>query len=410
MSQPLGKNNESSTSQDKSREKTPMPTNRQLTLKTFGENCLLFSNVRLAHTNQVIEMRKRSGGRSFKITIDGAGMVNIAYEADAAFTVGLYNHSRWVTNLYIDPNNLNIGNVGQALPGRVTTMHITQPEARNVYTTFALQNCSDTMLKRLDVRGYGTPWFSVFSHNTNMLMVRPNGDWVAEKLLYMTDQVATQAINNHRRTNGQEVLPSTGTVVARRRQAGVTQSSATQTDRAIEPRNDEPIASATHSVSTQTDEIHARTIALQYHEQQYQLQLDELETNWRLLHEKTGQYKEERAKWMKIEEQLERLTAEASNRQARKAEIEREMSEVIEEEKILGERKKQLLEKIERYEADKHDFEKKVKEDEQVKLALGACEWYAGWPRINFTGQTLNERFTPIRRLVLANGKLTRQP
>lgn len=88
-----------------------------------------------------------------------------------------------------------------------------------MYTTFKLENRSDILLKRLDVRGYNTQWFSIFSHRDNLLMVRPNGDWVTEKMTYLTDQMMTHAINNYRRSIGQGVLPSNDTITMLRRHA-----------------------------------------------------------------------------------------------------------------------------------------------------------------------------------------------
>lgn len=359
---------------------------RQLKIKTFGEAMLSVSNVPLANANQAIEMVKRAEGRRYKIETDGRGMINIAYDASDAFTIGLFNNSRWVTTVYIGPNKLDVGNVSKAHLGQVTTVRTTQSETRNVHTTFKIENRSDTMLKRLDMQGHETQWFSVFSHNANLLMVRPNGDWVAEKLLYMTDQVATQAINNYRRSNGQNVLPSTGTIVARRRQ---------------------PLTNATQSSATQTEEANARAIKLLDDEQRYETRLDELENNWQLLREKTAQYKEELAEWKKAEEEWQRLKEGTANR---KNDIDREIKEIDEAEKKLEERKEKLQEDTERHELE--EAAKKTEEEGRSELAQQDCEWYIGWARKNYSDIKLNERFSQKFRSVFQNYKIeiTREP
>lgn len=191
---------------------------RHLKMMTFGAANLSFLNVLVTSVEQSVELVKRASNRRYIVKTDGRGLIDIEYDADDKFTVALYNHSRWVTNLYVDSASLDIGNVGKAQSLQVATSHITKNETRNVHTTFKVENRSDAMLKRLDVRGYDTTWFSVFSHNANMLMARPNGDWVAEKMVYLIDQMTTQAINNYRRSNGNEILSSVDTVVMRRRQ------------------------------------------------------------------------------------------------------------------------------------------------------------------------------------------------
>lgn len=152
------------------------PARRRLKMMTFGAAKLSFLNVLITDAKQCVELVKRAGARRYTVKTDGRGLIDIEYYADDTFSVALYNHSRWVTNLYIEPTVMNIGNVARAQSMQVATSHITKNEARNVYTTFKVENCNDTMLKRLDVCGHDTSWFSIFSHNANMLMARPHPD------------------------------------------------------------------------------------------------------------------------------------------------------------------------------------------------------------------------------------------
>lgn len=366
-----------------SREAGVEPTKtRQLKVKTFGETSISFANVRLCKTNQSVDMVKRAGARRYRVKANGQGMVDITYEATDTFTLGLFNHSRWCTTIYVTPTRLLIGNVAKVEGDQVTTRYVKQKEARNVLTTFKIENQYDSLLKRLDVQGHDTQWFSVFSHNANLLMVRPNGDWLAEKLLYLTDQMATQAINNYRRSNGRDVLSSTNTVVARRLQASQT---------------------STKSVQSQTEEGNSQAIRLLDDKERYQQQLQALEEDWQSLREKTGQYKGEWAEWKKVEEQWERLE---SDRKVRKEEIDRENRELDEARKVLNQRNKWLQEDLEELaEMEKRrDDEKQKKEAHEKRLQQEAD--YATWSRKKFTVRTLSERFTREKRVVTENDKI----
>lgn len=355
-------------------------------MRTFGETMISFANALLARTNQSIEMVKRAGARQYKIKTDGKGNVEIRYEAGDTFIIGLFNNSRWVTNVYIDPSNVKIGNIAKAQPGQIAIAHTVQHEMRNVHGTFKIEDRSDTMLKRIDLRAYNTPWFSVFSHQNNMLMVRPNGDWVAEKLLYMTDQVTTQAINNYRRSNGRDILPSTDTIVARRRRR---------------------VSITSRSDSTQTDEVGSQANKLLDDRQQYQRQVEALEQDWQLLREKSGLYKEELAEWKAIEERMVQLTCQEAERRARKSQVKHELREIVLAEETLEQRKKRLQEETERYEVEKHEFEDKVEKAKRDKEVQEEENWVAIWSRRKHTVSTLNERFSRKLRSVQQDNKIT---
>lgn len=131
---------------------------RQLKLVTFGDATLSFLDVPVTNINQTVNLIKREGPQWYTNETDGKWMIKIEYERDNLFTVGLFNKSRWVTNLYVDPEKLNIGNASSALSTQVTTKHIKQNKVRNVHTTFKFINRSGAMLKRLDIRE--TPRFT----------------------------------------------------------------------------------------------------------------------------------------------------------------------------------------------------------------------------------------------------------
>lgn len=151
-----------------------------LKIKTFGDTNLSFLNVPIANVSQAVQLNKRANKRRYSIETDGHGMVSIEYDADVTFTVSIFNNSRWVTNLTIDPMFIDVGNTVRAQQAQVRTRQVRQNETRNVHTTFKVENRSEVMLKRLDVLGHGMKWFSIFSHSANLLMVRPNGNWLAE--------------------------------------------------------------------------------------------------------------------------------------------------------------------------------------------------------------------------------------
>lgn len=195
---------------------------KTIKLLTFNESRLSFFNVPIGELDRACEIAKQSNGKRFKVRIDGMGSVEIDYEQLTSFTIGIYNQSRWVTTLHITPDSMHVGNVFKVLPKSIETLMATGNEPRVIYTTFKITNLSIEQLRRVDFKGNGTVWFSVFSHDGNALFVRPNGDWTSEKMLYMHDQLSTQAVNNYRRNNGWPVLESNDTLVMHRRRSTLT--------------------------------------------------------------------------------------------------------------------------------------------------------------------------------------------
>lgn len=315
---------------------------RVLKLVTFGDANISFLNVPVANLSQSIQLTKRANNRRYAIETNGHGMVSIEYDANDTFTVGLFNNSRWITSLSIDPMAIDIGNTVRAHQAQVSTRHVTQNEARNVYTTFKVENRSEVMLKRLDVLGHGMKWFSVFSHNANLLMVRPNGDWVAEKMLYLIDQTTTQAINNYRRTNGQEVLPSAHTAVMRRRES-IAQS---------------PMpAKLTADTATQTIEGDVPEIQLLKDERLYERRAYLLYQNDQRLRELKTKYEAELLQLRPLEERLNRLNEEEQFYAQRKIEIANALVELGQAGNVLYERRTRLQEETAQFEKEMAELE-----------------------------------------------------
>lgn len=318
---------------------------RELKVMTFGDTNLSFLNALVANVSRVIELVKGANGHQYAIKTDGRGMINIEYDLNDTFTMGLFNNSRWATNLYISPETVKVGNMAEARQSQVNIQHIKQNEVRNVYTTFRVENREDNMLlKQLDVRGHNTSWFSIFSHGPNLLMVRPNGDWLSEKLLYMTDQMSTRAVNNHRRSNGQEVLSSECTAVMRRRQSIAHGSM----------QKDESV-----SCSTQTDEPTGRAIELLKNEQVYAQRAAMLHRDWHQLREQKSKYESELAEMRIIESRLTRLREEEKYYTERKHEVEKGLVEV-------GSAGQELLARRERLQSEKEHFQKEQENFEEM--------------------------------------------
>lgn len=319
---------------------------------TFGDTSLAFLNVLVADAKQAVEMVKRIGNRKYLVKMDGRGLVSIEYDHDDTFTVALFNKSRWVTNIKIKESTVNIGNIAQARPTEVATRHVTKKEDRAVHATFTLKSTSEAMLKRVDVRGHNTQWFSVFSHGADLLAVRPNGDYFGEKFQYLTDQMATQVINNYRRTQGQDVLPSDSTVVMRRRKALAT-------------------SIAQKTVDTQTDDIdYAREM--------------------QLVAERKSKYEEELAELRAWETQLRE---EKQSYEQQKQEICQGLVEVGRAGIELATRRNRLQEEKKQFETEQQEFEKlKRKTTEQ-----GTQSEQPLWTSRQSTSKLLTHRFTLLR-------------
>lgn len=186
-------------------------------LMAYTDAHLSFLNVPLTPVQTANELTKHNNGNRFLVRTDGKGLVEIEYEPRTSFTIGVFNRSRWATTIHISSNGVFIGNNHKVKPDSIETRHTTTKERRIVHTTFKITNESMEHLKRIDVKGDDTKWFSIFSHDGYVLCVRPNGDWVSEKMQYMQDQVTTQAVNNYRRHNGWPVLGGNDTLVMHRR-------------------------------------------------------------------------------------------------------------------------------------------------------------------------------------------------
>lgn len=314
---------------------------RQLKFITFGKTAISLLNILLTTTTDpALEVSKRVDGRRFNIKTNGQGGIDIEYDADAVYTIAVFNQSRWVTSIYVTAENLNIGNVSQAAGKQVTTMHVTKNDERKVHATFKLTNCGDGLLKRLDVRGHDTQWFSIFSHHSDLIMVRPNGDWVSEKLTYYTDQLVTKAVNNYRRSNGQEILPSMDTAVMQRRQTNA-------------PASGKDKSSQTNDHDTQNEQ----GMKLLDDERMYEQRAYLLEENYRRLREKKNAYEKELAELRLVEERLARLRAEEQFYTHRRNELAREITAIGQADRELIAQKQQLQEEKDQFQYERQEFD-----------------------------------------------------
>lgn len=340
---------------------------RKLKIRAFGNGTLSFLDVPLADTKQAMNMMKSANNRKYAIYVLGDGMITIEYDPDDVFKVALFNHSRWVTNLCVDGDAVKIGNVARAQAAQVNTMHVTRSDGRNTHAVFKLQNNDDALLKRVDVKGHSTSWFSVFSHDSALLMARPNGDWLAEKLQYLTDQMTTKAINNYRRSNGQEVLPSADTVVMRRRQ-------------------NKTVAAQT----TETSSKENRAIQLLLDERVYGRRFEQL-------HEAKERYEAERKKVELMEARLARLAEEEEYYKAKRPEVIEKLVQVGKAGRTLAERMNRLQREREQFEEEQEAFTNAKKMVERVDQGVQTAP--SPWSMCSSTAMTLSERFTRYKMI-----------
>lgn len=371
---------------------------RRLKLIAFGDTGLSFLNVPVINLDRAIEMVKRSGGRHYTIKTNGRGMLEIEYEPDDAFTVAIYNQSRWVTNICVEAKALNIGEIVRAESAQVTTRQATKCEPRNVHATFKLENRGAMLLKRLDVQGHNTAWFSVFSHHNNMLMARPNGNWVDEKMQYFMDQLTTQTINNYRRSNGQEVLPANGTAVALRRQSAA--RAAAQDDVTV------TTTAGAQTVLTLPDNVDAQAIQLLQNEQIYKQRKEALKRQFEELREEQAQYEQEVAEFNKIKDKVARVNEEYAHYQAKRTQLVEEIVEVGKAKEELAARKGELQEEkilVEKEQEDLTARKNRLQEEEdQLAQDMNAIEARNEQPLWHLPGTDLKltDRFTNRFRVV----------
>lgn len=216
---------------------------------------------------------------------------------------------------------------------------------------------------------------------------------VSEKLQYYTDQLATQAINNYRRSNGQNVLPSGGTVVEQRRQAAT---------RAIE--------------------------APKVEEETYQQEKAALLYKFKLLREKEEKYELEAAQINSIESRRERIEAELAHYQNQRASLMQEIAEVRKaaEQLEAGKRELQLEQEAvdqeimvfairkQEMQKEKEAFERKMQEGkEKVQREAANLEEEVAMvqslrnelPQLLHSAIILTDRFTNRSRMAIRNGE-----
>lgn len=354
---------------------------RQVQLVPFGDSALSFLNVVVADTKRPMDLVKCEGNRRYSVKINDQGMVTIEYEPDNVFTISVFNNSRWVTTLHIDAKQINIGNVAEAMASHVNTLRVTQNEARNVYTTFKIENRGTAQFKRLDVKGHNTTWFSIFSHNANLLMVRPNGNWVSEKMLYLTDQITTQAINNYRRSNGQEVLAANDTVVMQRRDL--------QQEKERFGKEANEMAERKRQWQEEKARFEQEANVFVERKREVQDEMAKFEQETTALAERKRQWQEKKA----------RFEQEANVFIERKREVQEEMAKLEQETAALAERKRNLQQ-------EKEEFEQAVMEVDPLYYDLPPLVQTFPWSSRKFTTPTLNNRFATGLRVIIEDGKM----
>lgn len=373
-----------------------MNVTRKLELRAFGEANLAFLNVPLTDVNRTVEINKRADGHRYTVKTDGSGLIEIEYdENNNKFEIALFNRSRWYTTISIEGVYIKVGNTTRAHSTQVVNRYVTANETRNIHTTFKLVNRSDAKLHRLDVRGFDTQWFSVFSNYDNLLMVRPNGDWCHDRLIQLIDQTSTQAINNYRRTNGESTLNATETnVMQRRRQTQKqTEEAATQTRnvRFNEPERQKP--SQSRDTASQTKRVDIDRVN--------QLLADEMlvERRTEELQQKIRQHNIENAQFemdsIPYDRRMQKLRMEIKELEDRKKAIN---NEVNDREIVLEKRKKILQEEKERYNKERAEFDDMIENMPRLirRAATAEQNTQTDWPKWSHfnTGITLTDRFS----------------
>lgn len=396
---------------------------RSVKFNTFGESKLSFQDVLVADTNQKLYLVKRTSDRRYTIEVDGQGMIEIGYESDDIFTVALFNRSRWYTTLRVNATNIQIGNVAEAQAAQISTKYITKRDERKINATFKIENQSSVMLKRLDVRGPNTQWFSILSHHNNMLMARPNGDWLAEKMTYLTDQLVTQAINNYRRSNGQEVLHSTRTAVMRRRQLDDTQllqeKAAYKRDARELEQKCQQLAEGKTKYELEVADLQKKKHVLANEIIEVGHARSELAARRKQLQEEGEQYEKEREEFEKLDvppplvsnpvarkhQVMQKLNIEYDKGMAeakkRGQNLTAELTELSRAEDQLEEWRKQLQDEKKQFEEERKEFDKlRNTGDQRASVEQGMqtdVELWASRPYWGITAQTLSNRFTTMQ-------------
>lgn len=424
---------------------------KRVKLATFGATRLSFLDVPVVDVMTATKMVKSTKARKYTIETDGRGSVEIEHDSDDRFSIALHNNSRWVTTIQIEAGAIHVGNMATARGAQVSTTRILTNEPRNVHATFKIDQREPKMLKRIDVKSESTTWFSIFSHATDVLMVRPNGNWTQEKLTYLTDQIATQAINNHRRSEGLSVLPSNETVVMQRRQVEKVEKELAERKRASE-REKAMLDQETAALAQLKKNLHDEREALkreaadakqQLVEQKRQLEQEAaeilarkraLEEEKAMLHRETADRAEPKKVLHDESAAMEREIADAKQQLIeQKQQLEQEAAEI----QLMAARSAAVKKQYVYYRTERAKLVNEVKaaarETEKVNelrrelqeaqaLLLQEAEYLDSlrtevpplrethpWSRIKSTGDTLTSRFTNRVRLVIRNGKIELQ-
>lgn len=385
---------------------------KRIKVGTFGANRISFMDVPITEVTKAVEVSKRANTRKYIVKTNGQGAVEFAYESDDHFAISLYNNGRWVTNIQIETGTVKVGNA-TARGTQVSTAQTLVNEPRNVHTIFKIDQREQKLLKRIDVKSEDTTWFSIFSHATNVLMVRPNGNWLQEKFVYLTDQLITQAINNYRRTEGQSVLPMKDTMVMQRRQLKKDEEDMTKRKHELQEEKD--------LLDRETKELAQQKQTLREEKQALGRKVSELDRLTNKFQEAKENFERETAKMEEMKRDLnatrERLKEEAAEIQVmaeRSAQVKAqyvhfrtEREKVVQEVAQINKAKTELASCQRELQESKDALMREVELADSIRTELPPLVHSVPWSRVKYTEATLDDRFTNSLRVVMTDGKMT---
>lgn len=160
---------------------------------------------------------------------------NVKIYSNGAFNFTVWNHRQWNANLRVGSNSINVNNMYRVYDRKVE-MHHTDSVERNLASGVRLELLGQGVLHRIEMRMPGMKWSSIFIFGRDVLSVRPNGDFYADRMQRAFHHVSQKTMEYEQTKKDLKFVIQTSAPMNEIAKGVVTREFGTQTDA---PNDDE---------------------------------------------------------------------------------------------------------------------------------------------------------------------------
>lgn len=130
-----------------------------------------------------------------RVTVENK--LNVKIYADDQFNFTLWNHRQWVANIVVSSNTAKVNDIYRLMGTRIEMFHTTSVE-RKLNSNISLELRGEGVLHRVELRLPHSQWFSLFVFGRDVITVRTNGDFFAEKMQCLSRHVSMKTLEYRR--------------------------------------------------------------------------------------------------------------------------------------------------------------------------------------------------------------------